>query len=413
MKKLEVTIKTLTPLWTGDVDRKCSRIKETGIIGSLRWWYEALVRGLGGYACDPTSDDKSYVHKRCPKEHGGNKKYCTACLVFGATGIRRLFRLYVSGGKPLFDGAIQIIPKGRRGGWFLGGGLVGNINLNIIPFSNDFDRSLIIVPLLIASNWGAIGARAQHGYGVVEILEGHQEVDFSRFNGSIKKITNQKRLLKLEVDIRRNSSEELPNIQEMFFAKVVFKVKDEWWKDVNGIAPRSHEDYHGHIYNPKMLDWVKSDSLPISPAIKNWIRYGNVITIKRGKKIQVSPFKEISNIEISKWIFGTSNSIKTASKINISCAYPIGDNLWEFRIWGWIPKDGIPARFDRDSFLDNLKQALEGSGSVTVPWNELLGDQTEKHKLKVWREFDSSRDTVKPNESNIDNYLQSLLRGEE
>jgi len=58
-----------------------------------------------------------------------------------------------------------------------------------------------------------------------------------------------------------------------------------------------------------------------------------------------------------------------------------------------------------------MKQALDGSGSVTVSWDELLGDQTESHKLKVWREFDSSRDTVKPNESNIGNYIQSLLGG--
>ncbi|RLE42405.1 hypothetical protein DRJ16_04880, partial [Candidatus Woesearchaeota archaeon] len=69
-------------------------------------------------------------------------------------------------------------------------------------------------------------------------------------------------------------------------------------------------------------------------------------------------------------------------------------------------------RFDRDGFLDNLKQTLDGSGPVAVSWDELLGDQTESHKLKVWREFDSSRDTVKPNESDIGNYFQSLLEDE-
>ena len=74
-------------------------------------------------------------------------------------------------------------------------------------------------------------------------------------------------------------------------------------------------------------------------------------------------------------------------------------------------KDGSPSEFDRNGFLDNLKQALDGSGSVTVSWNELLGDQTRNHTLKVWREFDSSRDTVKPNETNISSYIQSLLEG--
>ena len=107
---MEVKIKTLTPIWTGDVDRKCSKIRETGIIGSLRWWYEALVRGLGGYACDPTSDDIRY--KRCELDQKKflraikegksiqealDEQICPACQLFGCTGWSRRFRLEVSG----------------------------------------------------------------------------------------------------------------------------------------------------------------------------------------------------------------------------------------------------------------------------------------------------------------------------
>ena len=103
---MEVKIRTLTPIWTGDVDRKCSRIKETGIIGSLRWWYEALIRGFGGYACDPTSD------KRCELKQDKFKKaiksgksaqktldeqICPVCQLFGCTGWSRRFRLEISG----------------------------------------------------------------------------------------------------------------------------------------------------------------------------------------------------------------------------------------------------------------------------------------------------------------------------
>jgi CRISPR-associated protein Cmr1 len=51
MKEYTVKIKPLTPLWTGDAERKPGTLRETGIIGSLRWWYEALIRGLGGTAC--------------------------------------------------------------------------------------------------------------------------------------------------------------------------------------------------------------------------------------------------------------------------------------------------------------------------------------------------------------------------
>jgi CRISPR-associated protein Cmr1 len=81
-----ISLKTLTPLWTGGVDQNCDRLHETGLIGSLRWWCEALVRGLGGYACDPTGE------AHCPDKDG---KRCVACELFGCTGWSRKFRLVV------------------------------------------------------------------------------------------------------------------------------------------------------------------------------------------------------------------------------------------------------------------------------------------------------------------------------
>ena len=46
----KIKIKTLMSISTGGVEGKCDRLHETGIIGYLRWWYEAIVGGLGGYA---------------------------------------------------------------------------------------------------------------------------------------------------------------------------------------------------------------------------------------------------------------------------------------------------------------------------------------------------------------------------
>lgn len=88
-KSLTIKLKTLTPLWTGGVDQTCDRLHETGLIGSLRWWYEALVRGLGGPACDPTDDD------RCSADDG---KRCVACDLFGCTGWGRKFRFQILDG---------------------------------------------------------------------------------------------------------------------------------------------------------------------------------------------------------------------------------------------------------------------------------------------------------------------------
>ncbi|MCD6309907.1 MAG: type III-B CRISPR module RAMP protein Cmr1, partial [Candidatus Eremiobacteraeota bacterium] len=86
MRKFTVKIEPLTPVWTGDANRKNTFLRETGIIGSLRWWYEALIRGLGGTACDPTNT-------KCD-----GTDHCDACELFGCTGWARKFRLEVESG---------------------------------------------------------------------------------------------------------------------------------------------------------------------------------------------------------------------------------------------------------------------------------------------------------------------------
>lgn len=76
--------KALTDLWAGcSVHRKAGRLVTTGLLGSIRWWFEVLVRGLGGGACDP-SDTK------CE-----DRNHCVVCEFFGCTGWGRKFRFDV------------------------------------------------------------------------------------------------------------------------------------------------------------------------------------------------------------------------------------------------------------------------------------------------------------------------------
>jgi len=76
-------MKALTDIWTGDIDRKPNRTINTGLLGSVRWWFEVLVRGMGGHACDP-SDTK------CDRQN-----HCVVCELFGCTGWARKFRFDV------------------------------------------------------------------------------------------------------------------------------------------------------------------------------------------------------------------------------------------------------------------------------------------------------------------------------
>jgi CRISPR-associated protein Cmr1 len=98
----EWQFKALTAVWTGRVTRieerhrngrtelreaiDNDRLITTGLLGSIRWWFEVLVRGLGGSACDP-SDTK------CE-----GKVHCVVCELFGCTGWARKFRFQVLAG---------------------------------------------------------------------------------------------------------------------------------------------------------------------------------------------------------------------------------------------------------------------------------------------------------------------------
>ena len=82
-----IKINTLTPLWTGGVNGTSNQLHISGLIGSMRYWYEAIVRGTGGYACDPSSQACIYDPEL------GKQSVCAACYLFGTTGWARLFRM--------------------------------------------------------------------------------------------------------------------------------------------------------------------------------------------------------------------------------------------------------------------------------------------------------------------------------
>ena len=82
-------LQALTDIWTGDAgtaqSKQANRLVPTGLLGSIRWWFEVLVRGLGGSPCDPSSNQKTCL----------NEQHCVACELFGCTGWARKFRFDV------------------------------------------------------------------------------------------------------------------------------------------------------------------------------------------------------------------------------------------------------------------------------------------------------------------------------
>lgn len=82
----EWTFQSQTDIWTGDAGQKGERLILTGLLGSIRWWFEVAVRGLGGCACNPTGEAP------CPDKDG---RHCVVCELFGCTGWARKFRFAV------------------------------------------------------------------------------------------------------------------------------------------------------------------------------------------------------------------------------------------------------------------------------------------------------------------------------
>ena len=102
----------LTPyslIWTGDKNKNDTSFLTSGFRGSLRWWYEAFVRGLGSYACDPveqgctlslTRQEQQQVESENSLETRAEKTkqiarqhICPACYLFGCTGWKSRFIL--------------------------------------------------------------------------------------------------------------------------------------------------------------------------------------------------------------------------------------------------------------------------------------------------------------------------------
>lgn len=85
----ELEFQAMTDVWTGDAgtadSKRADRLISTGLLGSVRWWFEVLVRGLGGAPCDPSAN-----HKACL-----DTEHCVVCELFGCTGWARKFRFDV------------------------------------------------------------------------------------------------------------------------------------------------------------------------------------------------------------------------------------------------------------------------------------------------------------------------------
>nr|WP_290665314.1 type III-B CRISPR module RAMP protein Cmr1 [Ardenticatena sp.] len=340
MTTLRIDIRTRTPLWTGGLDGTMDRIHETGLIGSLRWWYEAIVRGLGGWACDPIGDD------RCPDHQG---RYCDVCAVFGATGLQRAFRLE---GPVWWNGerhkrlTVKVGDRRNHRGWYLGRGCMGPVETWFVPLrlpkgwsQDDLWEALHLTLRLIAC-WGGLGARTQQGYGVVEV-EGGAPPNLDGWKPWPQQRSNRRNI---------QHHPDWPSLDGFFFAKVRFSVESQspqdWIRErAREISPDDELDWYLHQTNSSQQRAV----LPLAPIVRYHLR--GLMHPNR------PPTSMGYSTNTRHRLMG---ELRQKSLIHVSHAYQVNSNQWEFRIWGWIP-ESLPNDVSRSDVLTDLKSWMDVS----------------------------------------------------
>lgn len=318
---MDYRLKTLTPIWTAGANGKVDRVHETGIIGSLRWWFEVLVRGVGGQACDPTDHECLYDPNK------PNNVICSVCKVFGTTGWRRRFRLSVEE-TDMSDATISPLIEAsrlytnRKGNpispaWYFRDPTrenvrhqpantpkQGTLTIRIQSLFRDFRTESIISGLIqFICDWAALGARTQMGFGVVQLE-----------TGRIDTLSLYDHLMAVAGD---RTYTHLPSLKNLFLACI----------QKDGIGEKE-------TFN------LKYD-------------------LRRC-------FSSDSNLR--HFIMGTIKGQRIAAKVKMSRSY--GDGL--MRVWGWVPEEAsvYGDSWDRDKVVDAIYQYLINHYTLKT-WREM------------------------------------------
>ena len=350
-----------TPLWTGGLNplpkgegqRSMPRVRPTGLLGSLRWWYEATVRALGGWACDPTEHTcmLDLLRFRATQDAPWHQRLraaglCDACRDFGATGWRRSFDLMVPPTMNPAEGVPKTIEcRNGPSRWYLpGAGHQGRLNLYVrLRGGQDpalFDRLLLV--LHIVARHAALGAKTGLGYGRFHLASPSLPDD----PASVLRAWQQE----LAPPPQHISQAHLPDLTRMFFAyiEVPTRYNDAPWQAVADLKCRLRQAFRNGF----------------SPELRHFL-FGEV-----------------------------QGSRRVASKIRMTAVHN-----GTMHVWGWVPDtvtrfapEGEQTAAFREQVMQHLHEEIRHFGGILA-----------------WREFNASRDT----QQRITNpvaFVQSLVQ---
>lgn len=235
---LTARFRTMAPIWTGGVDRESGQARETGLAGSLRWWYEALVRGMGGYACDPTADDdrclfNDSVFRTTDDVEEGLHDVCATCRLFGCTGWKAKFNLYLTNGQGRMPVALD-----RPDTPF-------QMRFVLVKPLSDEEQWLLARTLKLIGDYGSMGGRTplkppnQPDYGLVQMVENIPAPEIGRE----EVVRWMEELRARSADMQRRQAaqpREIPRLDLFFF-------NNDHWLDLQAINSLLRTDPTGFL----------------------------------------------------------------------------------------------------------------------------------------------------------------------
>ncbi len=344
-------IKTLTPLWTRGINRECTKLRETSILGSLRWWFEAIVRGFGGYACDSVGE----VVEKCKFDVDKYKKgkrpeelICPVCYVFGTTGWSRRFRFEVDKNSYqsvtlslAIDGLgcnHSPLPKNVR--WWLDqtlGGLSpvvikektnGGILLNVTT-SDSIIVDILYLTLKTIQEFGALGSHNSYGFGVVKVLE-PSNVNIDKALVFIEQYCEEWRC----DEETRSKLSKMPNLKHVF--KIDFRLLDD-------------DELHN-----------KNIGFVLKYALRN-------------------KFKNEYDKGFAEQLFGSKKDRpnKFSGKVFVSNCWEEGGEFF-FRVYGMLPPSILGSR-KREDIVDTIEEGIKECLDADVVSRTLLNFEEDEY----------------------------------
>ncbi len=302
MKKEGITFnfKTLTPLWTGDASRKCKIVKESSIIGSLRWWYEKAIITSGEKVCS-MNNACSLGYEKFIKALPSNsiesalneQNICPVCRLFGCTGWASKFKTVLESdvkGEDISQYRIEVSSRVKDNAIRRVEGLMftedNPLRISFYPQKEITNQEcrLLYSTIQLICDWAALGGRTAQGNGVIELI--------SKIDDSVQaKYQKPKNSFFLKFQLTfKDEVQKLIN-KSLFWTGSSSPIQKECWR-------RAWSEYH---------------FIPIAFHIRDAIR-----------KLETDKNKRHNMFGKPGW----------GSKIFVSHGYKISSNIIEFRIWG-------------------------------------------------------------------------------